>query len=273
MIDFVPASNPQPPSAGACFIVMAGGRLLSRRGKTWVPFSHGEYTALQLSVVSQHFLGLLDGQPCHVLEARPREYPDSELEWFGLRSFLGRVDDALFEVLGRAQQVLNWHNDHRFCGRCGGATESHDAERAKLCRVCDLQFYPRLAPCVIAIITRGDECLLARNSRFPAGYYSVLAGFIEAGESAEQALFREVKEEVGIDIRNPRYFRSQPWPFPGQLMLGFHAQYAGGEIEVDDEEIEEAHWFRFDRLPSVPPASTLSGQLIQDFVAQAKQRK
>ena len=273
MTSFVPANEARSADPGACFIVFAGGRLLSRRGGAWTPLSHGDFSALRLSAISEHYLGLLDGRPCHVIETRLVEFPGTDLEWFGLRSFLGRVDDRLFEVLGRAQQVLTWHNDHRFCGRCGAPTAIHGSERARVCSACELQFYPRLAPCVITLVARDDHCLLARNNRFPAGYFSVLAGFVEAGETAENALHREVKEEVGIDICNPRYFRSQPWPFPGQLMLGFHVDYAGGEIEVDGVEIEEADWFRFDRLPQVPPAGTLSGQLIQHFVIQATQKK
>ncbi len=264
--------GPADPGAANCYIAIADNKLLTRRGAPWAPLDDSQRVALQLDVISQHYLGMLGGRACHVLECSPALRPGAGLEWFGLRSFLGRVDDSLFELLGRAQQVVTWHNDHRFCGRCGKPTEVHGRERAKLCRACNLQFYPRLSPCVITVISRGDQCLLARNSRFPQGYFSALAGFVEAGESAEQALRREVREEVGIDIENLRYFRSQPWPFPGQLMLGFHAEHAGGDICIDDEEIEEAHWFRFDRLPLVPQASTLSGQLIQHFVAQARAR-
>src|SRR5690606_28839634 len=123
-------------------------------------------------------------------------------------------------------QIINWCDHHRFCGRCGAATQLDPIERAAVCDNCELLFYPRLSPCVIGIVERHDHCLLAHNKRFKSQKYSALSGFIEPGETAEQALAREIEEEVGIQITNIRYFGSQPWPFPGQLMLGFHADYA-----------------------------------------------
>lgn len=189
-------------------------------------------------------------------------------EEISLRSLLTDVDECLFALLGRALQLSHWVEHHRYCGRCGAPTQFHPVERMLLCSHCEAQFYPHIAPCVIGIVTRGNQCLLARNVRFRDHYFSVLAGFIEPGETAEQALAREVSEEVGIQIRDIQYVTSQPWPFPSQLMLGFLAHYASGDIVVDNVEIAEAHWFRVDQLPQVPPPETIAGRLIQLFINQ-----
>jgi NAD+ diphosphatase len=139
-------------------------------------------------------------------------------------------------------------------------------ERAMCCDSCTTAIYPRIAPCIIVLVTRGEELLLARNVNFPRPMYSTLAGFIEAGESAEETLIREVREEVGIEVGNLSYFHSQSWPFPSQLMLGFFAEYVSGEIVCDPAEIADARWFHYRELPPTPPASSISGQLIEHYV-------
>jgi NAD+ diphosphatase len=134
------------------------------------------------------------------------------------------------------------------------------------CEPCGTLNYPRIAPCVIVLVTRGEELLLARNANFPRPMYSTLAGFIEVGESVEETLVREVREEVGVEVRNLRYFQSQSWPFPNQLMLGFFAEYAGGEIVCDPSEIADARWFHHRELPMIPPGASVSGQLIRHYI-------
>ncbi|WP_461482213.1 NAD(+) diphosphatase [Porticoccus sp.] len=219
----------------------------------------------------RHLLGLLDGRPCYAVDF-PLEGIPRELAWFRLRSLLGDMDEPLFNLAGRACQLVQWDRQHRYCGRCGRPTESSEGDRSKCCDHCNELFYPRLSPCVIVVISRGDHCLLASSSRWQGGFYSALAGFIEPGETAEEALHREVMEEVGIRVTNLRYFSSQPWPFPGQLMLGFHANYLAGEIRVDGEEISAADWYHYEQLPPHPDARTLSGRLIQHFVAGCRGR-
>lgn len=195
-------------------------------------------------------------------------FDHEDYQWFSLRHLAESVSAEQFQAAGRALQIVRWHFDHQFCGRCGKPTEPHISDSAKVCKSCNLDFYPRLSPCIITLVTRGDECLLAWHARSKVEKYSCLAGFIEVGESPEQTLEREVIEEVGVRVNNIRYVESQPWPFPGQLMLGYFAEYAGGEINVDKVEIVAAKWFRYDDLPTIPPASTISGRLIRTFVRE-----
>lgn len=188
---------------------------------------------------------------------------------FDLRSALAVADADAFARLARAAQIATWHDQHRFCGRCGHGLERHGQDLAKVCPACELTVYPRISPCIIVLVVDGKRCLLAHNARFPAGRYSTLAGFIEAGESAEMAVAREVREEVGVEVSNIRYVASQAWPFPHSLMLGFFADYAGGELRPDGEEITEAGWFDADHLPDLPPRFAISRQLIERFLAGA----
>lgn len=197
------------------------------------------------------------------------DIPDirSEFELIPLRSLVGRIDDDSFNLWGKASQLISWQKTHRFCGKCGGKTVDHKSEQAKVCPACSLTWYPRISPCIIVLVTRGQELLLARSPRFTEGMYSTLAGFIEPGESVESTLRREIAEEVSIRIKNIRYFGSQPWPFPGQLMLGFFAEYDSGEIHIDGVEISDAGWYHYTNLPMIPSAGTIAGQLIRHHLA------
>lgn len=171
-----------------------------------------------------------------------------------------------FAPLGRASQVAQWYLDHRFCGRCGSAMHLANDQLMLSCSRCQHTIYPRINPCIIVLITRGDEVLLASHHRHGKAFYSCLAGFVEAGESAEEAVHREVMEEVGIHIENLRYLGSQPWPFPSQLMFGFYADYKSGEINADEDEIEDAVWFDINDLPYVPnPEVSIAGRLIAGY--------
>jgi NAD+ diphosphatase len=215
------------------------------------------------------YLGTLDGVACFAVElgdAEPEPAPGLALE--GLRALHSRLDDALWSVAGRAFKILEWDRTHRFCGRCGTPTERHATERARACPACGLHAYPRLAPAVITIVERGDEILLARNASFPLPFYSTIAGFVEPGESLEEAVVREIREEVGVAVRDVAYFGSQPWPFPNSLMIGFTATWAGGEIRIDETELADAGWFRKDELPLVPPPLSIARALIDWAVAR-----
>ena len=211
-------------------------------------------------------VGELDGAPAFaaVLES------EDGLATVGLRDLLGQAPDALAAAAGRAAQVVEWERGHAFCGRCGAATEPTGAELARACPGCGAVYYPRITPAVIMAVHRGDRLLLARRPGPNVRWYSVLAGFVEAGETLEQAVVREVREEVGIEIGDVRYFGSQPWPFPSQLMVGFTAEHVAGELAVDEAELADAGWYAAGELPPVPGGFTIARRLIDDFVARTR---
>lgn len=264
---FIPAASVRPAPEFARHILVAEGQLLCCGDR----FLHsGDVLAAEL-IRSSHYLGDLAGRPCGVHHLS-RQMDVHGCEWRNLRSLLLNVDEQLFALAGRAVQVVNWDSEHRFCGNCGEATVYHPSDRARVCPSCRLTVYPRISPCVIMLVTRGDECLLARHVHHRHAMHTALAGFIEPGENAEQALAREVREEVGLEIGRSSYIGSQSWPFPGQLMLGFLAEWAGGDLRPDRDEIAEAAWFHYSALPEIPPAQTLSGQLIRKFAELAAER-
>jgi len=188
--------------------------------------------------------------------------------WQGLRQFMLQADYPTFRMLSFAEQVAHWDLNHRFCGRCGSRNRQVPGERCLRCLECGLDSYARISPSMIVLVTRGDELLLARSPRFVPGVYSTLAGFVEPGESAEECVVREVHEEVGIQVGNLQYLGSQGWPFPHSLMLGFHAEYVGGEIVPQPEEIEDARWFAIDQLPPLPMQRSIARYLIDLYVAR-----
>lgn len=192
------------------------------------------------------------------------DHIDDESRWCSARELL-TAGEQVFQLAARAVQVALFLQTHRFCGQCGSAMSLVSWELAMLCNKCGHRCYPRIAPCVLVGIVKDDQILLARSNRHRAGFFSILAGFVESAETLEQAAVREVKEEVGVDITNLRYVGSQPWPFPHSLMTGFIADYAGGNIVCQPQEIEEAAWFALDSLPEVPPIETLSGQIIHQI--------
>lgn len=209
------------------------------------------------------FLGTLDDRPCWAI-------PVDDEPGVGavpLMGLWGQVDDITFTIAGRAVQLVEWERTHRFCGRCATPTEAAMGERARRCPSCGLLAFPRLAPAIITLIERDDgRALLARGRTFPMPMYSCLAGFVEPGETLEEAVHREVREEVGVEIDNVRYWASQPWPFPHSLMLGFNADWAGGDIVIDPSEIVDAQWYAADDLPAIPPGISIARRLIDDWV-------
>lgn len=196
---------------------------------------------------------------------------EAQFQRFHLKDCIELLGVDTFQLLGKAKQLLDWQHNHRFCGHCGTPTVSADQDRARQCPTCQLSAYPRIAPCVLVAVHRPGQILLARSKHFPSGLYSILAGFVEAGETAEHCCLREVFEEVGVHIHPPQYFNSQPWPFPHQLMLAYSAEYKSGAISIDEQEIEEAHWFDFEQLPTLPMAQSLSFQLIDHLRRQHQQ--
>ncbi|GAB2798731.1 NAD(+) diphosphatase [Halomonas shantousis] len=189
-----------------------------------------------------------------------------EPDWPAPRDWLGHLPEQQFSLLATALQVLSWARDHRFCGRCGAVMRRIAHEFAMHCDNCGNRNYPRISPCIITLVTYGKELLLARSPRFPAGRYSTLAGFIEPGETAEEAVRREVTEEVGVQVGRVSFFKSQSWPFPHSLMLGFFAEAASRRIRIDGVEIADAAWFTPTRLPGLPPPYSISRELIETHI-------
>ncbi len=199
----------------------------------------------------------------------PKEFPLPEpTRLLTLRQLFGQLDDHLYTLAGRAVQILNWDLSHQYCGCCATPMEEKDGEIAKLCPSCSAISYPRLSPAVIMTVERGNEILLGRSPHFPKEMYSTLAGFVEPGETLEQAVQREVKEEVNVEVEDVRYFGSQPWPFPHSLMVGFTTKYAGGNIIPDPTEIEDARWFPRDAMPKLPSQISIARKLIDSFLAR-----
>lgn len=190
------------------------------------------------------------------------------LRWAPLRSLAAGWSAEEWTVAGRAVQMVDWLRTNRFCGRCSTPTYRAGEDRSLRCGSCGLSAYPRLAPAVIVLVRRGPQALLAQGSRFRGRMFSTLAGFVEPGETLEQTVHREVLEEVGVTLHPPRYVASQPWPFPHSLMVGFTADWAGGTLAPDGEEILEARWWEADRLPPVPPRPSIARRLIDDWVAE-----
>ncbi len=225
--------------------------------------------------VVTHFLGMRGSVACWAADLGEEPPGRAEAGVFtDLRRLWGMLDETDFTVAGRAVQLVEWRRTHRFCGRCGAPTELAEGERAMRCPNCRLLSFPRLAPAIITLVTRNDgrEALLARGVTFPVPMYSCLAGFVEPGENLEQAVAREVLEEVGIRVRDVAYRGSQPWPFPHSLMLGFRAEWAEGDIVCDPKEIVDANWYRADDLPSIPPGISIARRLIDQWVAEQADR-
>ena len=216
-----------------------------------------------------HFLGMHGDTACWGVDV-PHGHDPADGAAIDLRTFFGRATHTEWVVAGRAVQLVEWGRTNKFCGRCGTPTQTAHNERAFSCPSCQLMAFPRLAPAVITLVTRGhgadEEALLARGVQWQVPMYSCLAGFVEPGENLEQAVAREILEEVGVWVTDVQYVASQPWPFPHSLMLGFHAHYDHGDIVCDATEIMDANWYRRDALPMIPPGISIARRLIDDWL-------
>jgi NAD+ diphosphatase len=231
--------------------------------------STAELRSIGLNPADGIFLGTLANEQCWALSytGNKTALPPA-LGLVGLRKLWSLLDETLFPIAGRANQLTYHYSTNLFCGRCGTRTERDPKDRAVKCPACSLAIWPRISPAIITLVRRGDEALLANSGRFPVPMFSTLAGFSETGETLEETLVREVREEVGLQVDNVRYFGSQPWPFPNSLMVGFTAQWRAGEITVDGEEIKEAHFFKATDLPMIPPRLSIARRLIDAWVTE-----
>ncbi|OZG72531.1 NADH pyrophosphatase [Hahella sp. CCB-MM4] len=213
-------------------------------------------------------LGELNDSPCRVVQLESA--PDG-WQAVALRDYLLRAPEPAFKVINAAAQLRYWLSTQNFCSRCGHNLEFNDSDRALACAKCGYLSYPKVSPCIITVVRKGREILLGQPVRIHTEMYSCLAGFIEAGESAEDGLKREVLEESGIHVHNIQYQFSQAWPFPHQLMLGYLAEYKSGDLLFDPAELRDARWFDIDELPTIPPRQTISRKLIDASIQIIRQ--
>ncbi len=257
----------EPDAHSLCFVFQQTLLLVAGSPPALQLPAHRDLARLDAAPLRRLYLGTLGERACYAYEYGADTPAPEGMLWQGLRGLFSRLDDAQFALAGRALQLVDWDRTHQFCGRCGTPTQHRGRERARECPACGLVAYPRIAPAVMCLIRREREILLARSPHFPPAMYSALAGFVEPGETLEQCLSREVLEETGIAIANPRYFASQPWPFPHSLMIAFVADYAGGEITPAPDEIEDAQWFALDALPKLPNRISIARRLIDAVVS------
>ena len=259
--------NINTSSESAISIILKNQEFLTSKNSEFLIFEEDDLKWSEMEMVNKQFIGYLNDKPCYLSEITSDSKLDDGLILTPLRNLLGRIPDSLFTVCSRSLQLSEWRRNNQFCGACGTKMKMHETERAMFCECNNLLVYPKISPCIIVLVTKGEELLLAHNKNFPGTFYSTLAGFIEAGESAESAIHREVFEEVKVRVHNIKYFGSQSWPFPSQLMLGYHAEYLEGEITPDGEEIDSADWFHYEELPNVPTGNiSISGQLIESYL-------
>lgn len=250
------------------FVAVRGRRILVRREGARARLAELDSEWVGELSVEHYPLGLAESPELRVAELRP-EAPEPEggtLE--PVRELLSVLPEAEAARALRALHVAEWGRSHRFCGRCGARYPALGSELVRSCSACDAQLFPRISPAVIVLVRRGEQVLLGRGNHLPAGLFSTLAGFVDPGESLEEAVHRELFEEVGIEVSDVRYFGSQPWPFPDSLMVGFTAEHAAGELRVDRDELAEARWFGRDELPPVPPAFSIARRLIDAWVRE-----
>jgi NAD+ diphosphatase len=276
-LDFLPGVTP-PESAidlaegrplGRCFAFVSS-EVLIRSWDSEVPEvpTWDDLRDWELAAARYQFLGVLDGEPYWSVELSASTAAPTGASFAGLRALYGRIAESHYALAGRAAQIVAWDRDHQFCGRCGTVTEPVPGERARRCPACDLTAYPRVTPAIITLIERGEKILLARGHAFLSGRYGIVAGFVEPGESLEDAVRREAREEVGLELDGIEYFGSQPWPFPHGIMIGFRAVAQTDDLKIDPAELAEAGWFGLDDLPSVPAKLSIARRLIDDWAAR-----
>lgn len=208
------------------------------------------------------YMGTLAGQHLFAAEVEQIQQIPSGCLWKSLRTLYGVLSDEYYAIAGRAMQLLGWDRAHKYCGTCGKDTFIRETERCRECPSCGYLAYPKLAPAVMALVRKDHKILLARGPHFPEKFYSVLAGYVDPGETLEQCISREVFEEVGVKVKNIRYFGSQPWPFSQSFMIAFTCDWEDGEISIDPMELTHADWFDHADLPQLPPPLSISRILI-----------
>ncbi len=269
---FVPSIIPPVKTSGpALWFIVCGNKMLVKKEKEYVsiPLSAGEGVP-GISPLRKFYLGTYMNMHCYAAEIDKTSIVPDNMELHGLWGMFNHLNEDLFKLTLRAYHIIDWDRNYQFCDRCGSKTENKTDEHAKKCTVCGHISFLRISPAVIVLVSKGSSILLARSPRFKDEMYSVLAGFVEPGETLEDTVKREIREEVGIDVKDIRYFGSQPWPFPDSLMIGFTAAYAGGDIRIDRSEIVDAGWYDCSDLPGIPGEISIARKMIDWFIEKQR---
>jgi len=265
---YIPAS-PSTPSNGrpGYWFAFCSDNLLVKAEKVGFPVPYlAGLGDLNLIPVRTQYLGTLDGQACYSAELSLQSIAPEGYVFSDLRSLYSRFGEDIFRLAGRAWQILSWDQSHQFCGRCGHLTEPLQGEIAKICPACKFISYPRISPVTSVAVLKDDKILLIRHAGSRGRMRTIVAGFLEPGETLEECVKREVLEEVGLQVKNIKYFGSQSWPFPNSLMIGFTAEYESGEIKVDGKEVAEAAWSDVASISDIPPRMSISREIIDWYV-------
>lgn len=245
--------------------VIQGNRMILQAGEAMPALPFGELPAWLKTPLDTVEIGRWRGRPLRIFSLAADCIIEPPFIAEALNAVVQTVDNAVLGICGLARQILHWNEQSRFCSVCGGRAEPFSREWGRQCSACNASHFPKISPCAIVLVRRDAEVLLVRNAAWPEGRYSLVAGFLGLGESLEECAAREVKEETGIDISDITYVGSQSWPFPSQVMVGFVATYAGGELAVDHEELEDARWFNIASLPTLPPTRSIARRIIDTF--------
>lgn len=268
---FVRTYPPAQPAPGPVYwLPFKKGDLLLQPQEQGAALLHGEKELLAaLAPGAALYLGTLDGVPCLACEVNPEAEVPEGWKALGLRTLYGVLEEPAYGLAGYASQMLYWDRTSHFCSNCGHATGAMTGDWGKRCTNCGHVAYPHVTPAVLALVYDGDKILLTHKPGW-GSRYSIIAGFVEPGESLEDCVHREVEEEAGVQLTEPTYFASQTWPFPHQIMIAFMAKYTEGEVRPDETELDDAKWFHVDDLPDLPGSLSLSRQVIDAWIASRK---
>ncbi len=265
-LSFTPALSPDTSTKHQTFIIFYYSNILITKDDEMPSFIFNEMPEqIASSKYSKQHLGKLNNSNCDIIGLLEKPSEIEKTEFVPIRALFNKLPQEQLLLAGRANQIINWAVSHRFCGRCAHKTQNKEHELALICNNCGITYYPTISPAVIVAVVKDGKILLGHSKRFKGQFYSVLAGFLEIGETFEECVAREVKEEAGIKVKNIKYFGSQPWPFPNSMMVGFTAEWAGGEIALHDEELDDANWYAPEEMPNTPGTFSIAGQLIEWF--------
>lgn len=247
------------------WIIFQQNQLVMKKLNELITTDDPEWIQLKEHFVRHFFVGRDNDVSYYCAEIDMNTTLAPHLSRIPLRTALNSRQDWL-TLISKAIAIINWDKHHQFCGQCGRNTKQTHGSFERQCTHCHLSYYPRISPSIIVLIKKGNEILMTRSPHFPPGAYGLVAGFVEAGENLEQALHREIREEVNITVTNVAYFGSQTWPFPDSLMVGFTADYLAGDIVIDPNEIESANWYNCNNLPGLPSSLSIARQLIAHVI-------